>query len=236
MADDLWTRFHFRGKDLRGQKFARLTVIDMAKIHRSPSGAAVAYWLCRCECGTEKAFSRSTLGKTVFSCGCWQRERMGKLRYKHGLSVKTAPHPVYKAWSSMLSRCTNPKRPDYHNYGGRGITVCERWRAFENFRDDMLPSWQPGLTLDREDNEKGYCPENCRWATHIQQCNNTRHNRRLTIDGVTKTMSEWADVYGINRRTVFSRLNITGWSEMEALTTPARVYFKAGGLTAPTDR
>jgi hypothetical protein len=115
----------------------------------------------------------------------------------------------------MLQRCTNPKNPSFERYGGRGITVCERWRDFAAFQADMGEP-PAGLTLDRKDNDLGYQPENCRWATDAEQTRNTRRNRRLTLDGRTQCMSDWARELGIRQQLISRRLS-DGWPVERAL-------------------
>ena len=119
---------------------------------------------------------------------------MGKF---HGLS-KT---PLYKVWAAMKSRCGTPSDPAYHNYGGRGIKVCDRWLDYRNFHADMSPRPEGG-TLEREDNDKGYSPANCRWATHKEQCRNTRQNKRYTYKGHTLLVCEWVEVLGVKSSTL----------------------------------
>lgn len=136
-----------------------------------------------------------------------------KLFTKHGQAGKT---PEYKAWKAIRQRCGNPNNHAYSDYGGRGITVCERWKdSFENFFEDMgkRPS---GMSLERIDNNKGYYKENCRWATRKEQCNNRRSSRFLTYNGKTQTMSRWAEEMAIKVQTIHRRLAL-GWTVNEAL-------------------
>jgi hypothetical protein len=117
-------------------------------------------------------------------------------------------------------RCYNPANPKYLDYGGRGIVMCEQWQeSFEVFLADM---GEPpvGLTLDREDNDGPYSPDNCRWATRKQQMRNTRVNRYLTLDGETKIITEWAEQYGLTAPTIYHRLE-DGWPLERALTEPS---------------
>lgn len=124
-------------------------------------------------------------------------------------------------WNGMKSRCLNPNNAQYHNYGGRGITVCERWRqSFEAFCEDMGPR-PPGTSIDRINNDLGYSPENCRWATPAVQRRNQRTSHYLEFDGKRMVLQDWADYIGISRATLDHRINLLGWSVERALTTPA---------------
>ena len=132
-------------------------------------------------------------------------------------------HELYSVWSSMKQRCYDANCPNYENYGGRGIKVCERWEeSFYNFYDDMGERPSNKHQLDRIDNDGDYTPENCRWVVQKLQANNKRNNRLLTVDGITKTLANWSDELGINRTTIQQRLDACGWSEEKALTVSVR--------------
>lgn len=157
-----------------GKTYGRLMVIDEAD--RQPNGKnLLRAFLCRCECGTEKIIAASNLstGRTK-SCGCLQRE---KAKLSNGAPVKHDQcwSPTYSSWAGMKDRCTNQNHKSYNNYGGRGITVCERWMDFRNFLEDMgeRPS---GTSIDRIDANGDYKPGNCRWATAQQQASNKRNS------------------------------------------------------------
>lgn len=197
-----------RPEDLAGRQFERLTVIEL----RGRGKQRGARWLCRCRCGTVRIVAAHDLksGATL-SCGCLGRER----RRKHGLHRT----PEYRIWASMLDRCRNPNGKYYHHYGGRGITVCERWYSFRNFIADMGQRPSPKHTIERRDNERGYSKRNCRWATKSEQMNNTRQTRLLTFRGKTQCLVWWAREIGIDHRTLNHRIQY-GWSVERALTEP----------------
>lgn len=136
------------------------------------------------------------------------------MRHRHG-KKRTR---VYRIWSGIINRCTNPNEPAYPDYGGRGISVCDRWRAFPNFYADMGDPL-PGMSIERVDNDRGYEPNNCKWATRTEQNRNKRSCRLLTMGGETKTLVEWAEQYGLKARTLSQRL-IIGWPVEAAITTP----------------
>ncbi len=115
--------------------------------------------------------------------------------------------PTYRAWLNMRYRCLSPSNKDYPSYGGRGITICERWDSYKSFLADM-GECPPGLQLDRIDNEKGYSLNNCRWATRREQANNTRRNRWVTVDGRTQTIAQWARELNVPYGRIYDRLRI----------------------------
>lgn len=191
-------------QDLSGQKFGRLTVVEWCGNSR---------WLCRCECGGEARCLTNNLKKgNSRSCGCAIREA----HFKHGMTNA----PMYKVWIAMRRRCENPDHADYHNYGGRGISVCERWQDFSNFLADM-GSRPRGFDIDRRDNNGPYSPGNCRWVTRQRNLNNRRGNNRVEFRGVTKTVAEWAADVGMHEETLRRRI-LNGWSAERALTTPVQ--------------
>jgi hypothetical protein len=196
--------------DLTGKQFGRLTVLG---IGQSPQ----IYWKCRCECGEEKVVTGDKLrsGWTQ-SCGCLQRDRqseVGKKNRRHGYASHTR---IYKIWQGMKERCFNTKHNSYPDYGGRGITVCERWMAFTHFLADMGEPPQ-GTSLDRIDVDGPYCKENCRWATASEQQRNKRNANKLTFDGKTQSIWDWVEELGLDYELVRARLRL-GWSIDDALT------------------
>lgn len=139
----------------------------------------------------------------------------------HGHTKLNWKSKTYSVWDSMIQRCNNPKATKYNNYGGRGITHDPSWFKFVNFLKDMGERPE-GLTLDRIDNEKGYCKENCRWASYEEQNRNTRTNKFITHNGITKTNQEWANELGFPSSTLYNRVFTRGWSVEESFKIPIR--------------
>ena len=181
-------------RNLLGQVFGSLTVLR--RVERNKHGHY--RWLCECVCGkfTEVRGDHLQTGNTT-SCGC--------ARLKHGHHKGGKKSPTYKTWQAMLDRGTNTNSENYPNWGGRGITVCDRWIKFENFLEDMGER-PKGLSIDRIDNNKGYEPGNCKWSTRLEQGQNMRSNRRITYQGQTHCIAEWARVLGIHKKTLYGRL------------------------------
>lgn len=169
--------------DLTGMKFNRWTAL-----YRVANRGTELAWKCRCDCGKEKDVRQTGLRTgTSKSCGCWNRERLCMPR-THGWSGTSE----YTTWNQMKERCLNPKVKAYSRYGGRGISVCDRWREFSNFLEDMGPHPE-GLTLERIDNDGNYEPRNCRWATRKEQNRNRKSSRKIAGFGRVKLLCEWAD-------------------------------------------
>lgn len=147
--------------------------------------------------------------------------------YRHGHARAGDQSKEYSTWNNMLTRCNNPIHNRYHRYGGRGITVCERWVSFKMFYEDMGPKPE-GMTLERIDNEKGYSKENCRWATTAEQSNNKSTCVYFTHNGKTQTKKMWCDELGIRYATVMGRQRI-GWSLEKALFTPEKRHVNPRG-------
>lgn len=198
--------------DRVGQSFGRLTVL--AIVRRDSHGHAIMS--CSCVCGevVEVSLGDLVTGHTR-SCGCLKKDSLTT----HGLCRSSE----YRTWVNMLDRCINSNTPRYCDYGGRGITVCESWLKFENFYADMGPRPSKDHSIDRKDNNGGYCKDNCRWATRDQQDNNTRRTRTLTYSGKTQSLSQWASELGITHQALSDRLGPLGWPVDKALTTPAKI-------------
>ena len=197
------------------------------------SGERFGYWeviketkdrkvLCRCECGTEKEVQKKHLlsGKTT-SCGCFRNQKASeRMKKNNPYNVK---HNMYKSrlygiWNGLKDRCYNSNNAQYHNYGGRGIKVCEEWQEFIPFKEWALNNgYTDTLTLDRTDFDGDYEPNNCRWITIQAQQYNKRNNHLLTYNGRTQTLIEWAKERGIKYNTLQARICRGHWSVGRAL-------------------
>lgn len=209
-------------KDLTGKKFNRLTVISFS--HLIKKGYRY-YWNCICDCGNKVIARGDGLHNGDYqSCGCYQKEQVAKaLRKtatKHGFAPRGHPTREYKTWAQMKNRCSNPKAHNFSLYGGRGIRVCDRWfNSFETFFQDMGFCPSQKHSIERIDTNGDYHPENCKWATAIEQANNTRRNRFLEFQGRKMTIAQWSRETGIAYANIYHRIN-HGWSIRHALTTP----------------
>ena len=211
-----------------GDVFGRLSVEGFHRSKKEGGKRSRTYLLCKCSCGVLKTVAiHSLLTGVTKSCGCLKVELNSISRSTHGLSHRT---PIYDSWQNMLKRCYSQNNQDYSNYGGRGVSVCERWKDFKNFFDDLQPTWEKGLSLDRTDVNGNYEPLNCKWVTSLEQGNNTRRNVRLTIKGETKTLAQWVRITGMKTHKTASWRLEQGWSHCAAIFTKAR-----GGKVEETD-
>lgn len=194
-------RYH----DLTGKRFNRLLVLSFADIRNN-----AARWNVRCDCGTDKVvMGMNLVNGHVQSCGCLTKDMLTT----HGMT-KTR---VFRTWSSMRNRCQNTQNRAFPNYGGRGITVCERWNTFEDFLADMGEPMK-GMSLERIDNNKGYSPDNCRWANASDQNNNRRTCVLLEFAGKTQTIAQWSKDTGVPYFVLHGRIR-RGWDTERAITT-----------------
>ena len=191
-----------------GKTYGNLTVL--AEVEKEGKNRRVLV-RCSCEAATEKTVYLGNLRRaSTTSCGCVKKA----VKKTHGL----ARHRLYHTWFEMLQRCQNTKDKRYADYGGRGVTVCDRWQAIENFIADMQPTHLEGLTLDREDNSNSYSPENCRWATKTEQARNKRSNINITLNGKTQCLLAWCEDLKLNYKTVYTKIR-SGKTPEQVLTT-----------------
>jgi hypothetical protein len=199
-------------KDYSGERFGRLVALSL--VERAAEGGAHK-WAFRCDCGNEKVASiRDARTGHTSSCGCLFSEVVAARNTTHGLSRDNRAE--YRSWKDMRGRCNNPNSDDFKDYGGRGITVCERWNDFAAFLTDMGKR-PAGSTLDRINVNGNYEPGNVRWAKPVQQANNKRSNRLITMNGETRTLQEWCRHYGLDHSKVRYRLS-RGWPPEKAFT------------------
>lgn len=204
MAETVAKKHGHRFKDLTGQRFGKLTALC-----ENGTKNRLIVWKCVCDCGSEVNFTSAYLRKGFAThCGCVRRRQES-----HGMEKSRE----YTIWDGMIQRCHNPKNKDFLNYGGRGIVVCDRWRtSFSNFFEDM-GTCPEGLSIDREDNNGPYCPENCRWADRITQNSNSRSNVKISAFGLVMTMMEWSRSCGVPFSTIRGRIR-NGWHPEDAIT------------------
>lgn len=209
--------------DLITQRFGFLTVIQISTV-RGTDGSYL--WKCLCVCGKTCLVAGPRLRRgDKKSCGCMRH------KYRHGLAGTRIQH----TWYDMMGRCYNPKYKNYHNYGGRGIFVCERWHNIKLFHQDMGDPPE-GLSLERMDNNGPYCPENCKWDTMKNQLRNQRRNHLVTAFGETKTMAEWSELTGFVWNTIKARL-LKGMLPEDTLTQTTRrgIVSKLNKPMGPSD-
>lgn len=210
---------HKKIKVLPGDKYGMLTILKEVDSIKTKYGK-IRVFLCRCSCGKEKNITLGNMRAGITrSCGCYAIKKYIERHTTHGMT-KTR---IFKIWQGMLKRCENKNCKAWKRYGGSGINVCKSWHKFENFYKDMMKGYDDVLTLDRIDNTKGYCKENCRWATKKQQSNNKSNNVNLTYCGETHNVAEWAQILGWCRYTIYQRVK-NGWS-VERIFTKVPGYY-----------
>lgn len=212
-ANDISGRGH-RNQDLTGLVFGRLTVRGIGN-PRVINGLVV--WDCECVCGGGKTLAGTLLKRgRVLSCGCLNKEITAARNHRHGKTFT----PEYETWCAIKRRCYSPKSQYFRLYGGKGIKVCERWlESFENFFADMGPRPSGKQSIDRIDGEKGYSPDNCRWATSAEQSRNKNNNHWLEIDGRRMIVQDWSKESGIGYCTIIMRIK-AGWPTKLAVFAP----------------
>ncbi len=204
-----------------GSVFGRLTVIRIGERLPNGPGRTTPGYICQCECGSPPINVRVGALKKgeTRSCGCLKHIKhagTGARGAKHGMTGTR----IYGIWRGILKRCGNPSHKSYPLYGGRGITVHPEWaKSFEKFYSDVGDPPTPRHTLDRKDPDGNYEPGNWRWATRREQANNRRTNVFLELNGVRKTMAEWAVEREMSIAAIMQRRR-RGWSDERILTTP----------------
>jgi hypothetical protein len=201
-----------------GQRFGKL------EVKRVSEEKGKTRCVCVCDCNPEvevERFSSDLHARDNHSCGCEKIIKATARCTTHGLSKS----PLYIHWTKMRDRCNNPNNDDYHRYGGRGITVCDEWEDFARFHEwaNGHPDYSPGKTVHRKNNDKGYSPGNCTWATPKEQANSRSTNRLLTLLGETKTVKRWSEDSRAKACEITIRTRISnGWSDESAVLTEPR--------------
>lgn len=195
-----------------GSKYGMWTIIKEEDIRTLPCKQVMRMLLCVCDCGNKKVIQLHNLrsGHTK-SCGCLKKQ----LSVKHGMYGTRQ----YIVWGNIIQRITNPKSTKHKNY--QHLSVCEKWKTFEGFWEDMAEGYQDHLTIDRIDNNKGYYRDNCQWSTHKEQQWNKSNNHNLLYKGEKKCLAEWAEEYSLKYHVLRKRI-ISGWTIEKALTTPVQ--------------
>ena len=195
--------------DIANQKFGRLTALSRVKGSK---------WKCKCECGNiVYVRTNSLIQNYTLSCGCYHKDKLKEINARHNLSNAR----IYHIWQNIKRRCYNQNYKYYSYYGKKGITMCDEWKSsFESFYEwSMSAGYSDKLTIDRINSNGNYEPNNCRLVTRKEQQNNISSNLNFTIDGKTKTLAQWCEIYNVpHERTRYRVKN--GWDILSALTTP----------------
>ena len=201
-----------------GLIFGTLTVLGVGTPFQLKNGHRHSTSTCRCECGRVADFQNNNLktGNTK-NCGCLKASRIGNASRTHGATCGGKVSSEYSTWAMMIQRTCTATCKDYPLYGGRGISVCERWHnSFEAFLEDMGPKPSTRHSIDRINNNGNYEPGNCRWVTSVEQANNTRRNRRFMFYGKTMSLAQWCRISAVSPTLARTRLN-RGWSDRCAI-------------------
>ena len=208
-----------------GDVFGQWTVLDLVMVP-AKNGRNCTQCKCVCTCGTIAVIPKSNLarGYSTKCIKCRNKATSKALKNKPKRNSRCdgrSTHRLYSTWRAMMSRCYYQAHPAYKNYGGRGIDVCDEWKSnFYSFENWAINSgYHEGVQLDRIDNDKGYCPENCRWVTPLQNSNNKSNNTFLEAFGQKHTLAEWGRMYGIHGSTISHRIK-RGWSAERSICTP----------------
>ena len=183
-------------------------------------------WECKCDCGNTVVVHQQNLtnGHTK-SCGCYNKELAIERNTTHG----DTNNRIYRIWHDMMLRCNSQKHKSYKLYGGKGISVCESWKDYNNFKKWAIENgYSDNLSIDRKDGSGNYEPSNCRWASIVEQNNNTSRNLMFTIEGETKSLAEWCKEYNVPYSRVHGRV-YDGWNIVDALTRPVQIHHKKAG-------
>lgn len=200
--------------DLTGKKFGQLTVIG---VH--DTGSRKTYYVCQCDCGNIKVIRADALvGGMTKSCGCLKKEQ-DKINLTANHKHKMSGTRLYDIWQGIKSRCYKKHDTRYDRYGGRGIIVCDEWlNDFKSFYDWAISNgYNENLTIDRIDNNGNYEPQNCRWATMKEQCNNRSSNIAITIGNTTKNIMQWCEIFKVDYKKVYARYQRNGYESIDRL-------------------
>lgn len=214
--------------DLTNQKFGRLTVVRRAK--NAKNGHAL--WNCRCDCGNISIVDGVDLrAGNSQSCGCLQKEITRIIKTTHNMARTSE----YKTWATMIQRCYNPNNPEFKRYGGRGIKICAEWKNdFMAFYNHIGPKPSKKHSIDRINNEGNYEPGNTKWSLPQEQANNRRSNHKISINGWSLNISQWAKFAGLHQKTLSDRINKLGWPPEKAILKPIE-YHKPNAKTLSSE-
>lgn len=206
--------------DFTGKRFGALYIIKRTIRPNGEKQGNYTYWLCKCDCGKEIVVSRYSLNNGKISCGCIKKPRAKETKprkeYSNKKNIPQSLKRLRSIWSKMNRRCKDVNDNEYHNYGAKGIIVCDRWFEFNNFKDDMYEPYlefekingENSATIDRINSKGNYEPSNCRWATQLEQARNRSNNISVEIEGVTyRTLSEVSEAFEIGYQTILQRYN-----------------------------